>query len=79
MLAFEIVVNRTFSVMIEAVNRETACRASEFYLGYSDDSKEHNAHPGEFSIHRIEMIENNAVASRPLDPETEEYEELFME
>lgn len=74
MSAFEVIINRTFSVMIEASDRETACRASEYYLGYSDDSKDDFTPQYQFCIHRIMMTENNAVASRLISPETEENE-----
>ena len=62
MKTYQVVLSRTYLVTIQAVNQEQAKVLSEFYIGdCADLSNERDRMEKNFSIEKIEMVNNEAI------------------
>jgi hypothetical protein len=62
MKTYQVVLSRTYLVTIQAGNQEQAKVLSEFYIGDCPDlSNERDRMEKNFSIEKIEMVNNEAI------------------
>jgi hypothetical protein len=58
---YKVTIQRSFDVEIEADNQSKASRLVELFLGYIDESNQQDRIENDFSIHSVEMLENNII------------------
>lgn len=69
MPAYKVTLVRSFAVEIEARSPDDAARLSEFFIGYSDDSKAKDREEYSFVIRQIEIAQNDALETELMEEE----------
>ena len=61
MKRYSVVLNRSFTVIVDAENPEKASRIVESFIGYDDDATDEDRIQNKFNILAIDMLENDAI------------------
>jgi len=64
---YNVVVSRSYIVMIDAENPVAASRLAETFLGFNNEATEAEQTMNHFKIHSIEMLENDVIEIEPVN------------